>query len=234
VGGITRETFVPESLILPQGIPELCDDPGLRTVILATLLTLDESGVVVRQNGGREPLRRIQISDAQTRGPQPASAAHSATPIVALSPLDKGKGAASSTSIGAPPKVAPGGRRRRGDASYVALTGRSLRSLPRSARGSQAGPRRRVPRATVCRGASVRRRHHHRSRRHHHHRYHRTRRHHHHLGVISTRGTSSNNNSSSSNNSKGGDPASRVTGRSMAPSKCSPFYFELNRHVNKS
>jgi hypothetical protein len=48
VGGITRETFVPESLILPQNIPALCDDPGLRTAILATLPTLDESGVAVR------------------------------------------------------------------------------------------------------------------------------------------------------------------------------------------
>jgi hypothetical protein len=45
---ITGESFIPESLILPQGIPALCDDPGLRTVILATLPTLDESGVVVR------------------------------------------------------------------------------------------------------------------------------------------------------------------------------------------
>jgi hypothetical protein len=91
VGGITRETFVPESLILPQGILELCDDPGLRTAILATLSTLDESGMVVRQNGGRDPLRGIQISDAQTGGPQPDSAAHSATPIVALSPLGQGQ-----------------------------------------------------------------------------------------------------------------------------------------------
>jgi hypothetical protein len=48
VGGITGETFVPESLILPQGIPALCDDLGLRTAILATLPTLDESGVAVR------------------------------------------------------------------------------------------------------------------------------------------------------------------------------------------
>jgi hypothetical protein len=43
VGGITGETFVPESLILPQSIPALCDDPGLRTAILATLPTLDKS-----------------------------------------------------------------------------------------------------------------------------------------------------------------------------------------------
>jgi hypothetical protein len=48
MGGIIGETFVPESLILPQNIPALCDDPGLRMVILATLPTLDESGMAVR------------------------------------------------------------------------------------------------------------------------------------------------------------------------------------------
>jgi hypothetical protein len=69
VGGITGETFVPEYLILPQGIPALCDDLGLRTVILVTLLTLDESGMAVRQTGGREPHRGIRISDAPTGGP---------------------------------------------------------------------------------------------------------------------------------------------------------------------
>jgi hypothetical protein len=47
VGGITEETFVPESLILPQATPALCDDPGMRTTILATLPTLNDSGVVV-------------------------------------------------------------------------------------------------------------------------------------------------------------------------------------------
>jgi hypothetical protein len=48
VKGITGESFVPKSLILPQDIPALCDDPGLRTAVLATLPTLDESGVAVR------------------------------------------------------------------------------------------------------------------------------------------------------------------------------------------
>jgi hypothetical protein len=43
VGGITGETFVPKSLILPWKIHALCDDPGLRTAILATLPTFDES-----------------------------------------------------------------------------------------------------------------------------------------------------------------------------------------------
>jgi hypothetical protein len=55
VKGIRGEFFIPESLILPQDIPTLYDDPGLRTAVLATLPTLDESGVAVRQTGGRDP-----------------------------------------------------------------------------------------------------------------------------------------------------------------------------------
>jgi hypothetical protein len=78
VGGITRETFLPESLILPQGIPALCDDLGLRMAILATLPALDESGMAVRQTGGRDPHRGIRISDASAGGPQPTGAAPSA------------------------------------------------------------------------------------------------------------------------------------------------------------
>jgi hypothetical protein len=69
--------------------------------ILATLSTLDESGMVVRQTGGRDPHHGVRISDAPTGGPQPTGVAPSA-PAVAPSPLDKGKGAASSAS-------APGG-----------------------------------------------------------------------------------------------------------------------------
>jgi hypothetical protein len=122
VGGITGETFIPESLMLPQNIPALCDDPGLRTAILATLPTLDESGVAVRQTGGQDPHRGIQISDALAGGPPPTGAAPSANPVMAPSPLDKGKGAAS----GASTPGSSGGRRRRGDAGCVALTGRSL------------------------------------------------------------------------------------------------------------
>jgi hypothetical protein len=98
VGGITGETFIPESLMLPQNIPALCDDPGLRTAILATLPTLDESGVAVRQTSGQDPHRGIQISDALAGGPPPTGAAPSANPVVAPSPLDKGKGAASGAS----------------------------------------------------------------------------------------------------------------------------------------
>jgi hypothetical protein len=90
--------FCPESLTLPQNIPALCDDPGLRTAILATLPTLDDSGVAVRQTGGQDPHRGIRISDAPVGGPQPAGVARSANPAVAPSPLDKGKGATSGAS----------------------------------------------------------------------------------------------------------------------------------------
>jgi hypothetical protein len=56
---ITSESFIPETLIPPQGIPPLCDDAGLRAAILDGLPTLDESGVVVGQTGGRDPHRGI-------------------------------------------------------------------------------------------------------------------------------------------------------------------------------
>jgi hypothetical protein len=69
VKGITGEAFVPESLILPQDTPALCGDPGLRTAILATLPTLDDSGVAVRQIGDRDPLRGIQIPGVPAGGP---------------------------------------------------------------------------------------------------------------------------------------------------------------------
>jgi hypothetical protein len=99
VKGITGETFVPESLILPQGIAALCDDdPGLRTAILASLPTLDESGVAVRQTGGQDPHHGIRIPGVSAGGPQPVDVAPRANPAMAPSPLDKGKGAASSAS----------------------------------------------------------------------------------------------------------------------------------------
>ena len=102
----------------------LCDDPGLRTVILATLPTLDDSGVVVRQTGGRDPLRGIWISDAPARGPQPTGVAPSANPTVAPALWTRAKGLQAVPL----PQVALGGRRRRGDAGCVVLTGRLFRT----------------------------------------------------------------------------------------------------------
>jgi hypothetical protein len=206
VKGITGESFVPESLILPQDILALCDDPGLRTAVLAMLLTLDESGVAVRQTGGRDPLYGIQIHGVLAGGPEPASGAPSAGPAVAPISMDRGKGPASSSST-------PGGaggseeerrcRLHRADGSLVS-------DPPRSTRGLLVGPRRLAPRPTARRGALVLRC------RHHHHR---------------SNNSSNSGNSSSSNRRQhshsiksGGHPASRVAGRSRAPSKCSPFF----------
>jgi hypothetical protein len=220
VKGITGESFIPESLILPKGIPALCDDPGLRTAILATLPTLDESGMAVRQTGGRDPHCGIRISDASAGGPQLAGVAPSA-PAAAPRPLDKGKGAASSSSA----LGGTGGQRKRGDTVYAAPTGRLLRTpppppmgtrrpAPRSVRGLLVGPRRLAPRPRARRGASVL---------HHHHHHRRVRHRHHHLGAISPRGTSNSSNDSSNNNNSG-RPASRVAGKYRAPSECNPFF----------
>jgi hypothetical protein len=69
VRGITGEAFILKSLMPPQGISPLCDDPGLRSAVLARLPTLDESGVAVRQTGGRDPHRGIHIPGTPAGGP---------------------------------------------------------------------------------------------------------------------------------------------------------------------
>jgi hypothetical protein len=122
VKGITGESFVAESLIPPEGIPSLCDDQGLRAAILDWLPTLDESGVAVRQTGGREPHRGIQIPGVPAGGSRPADAGSRAPPA-ALSPSDKGKGVARSSSAPGGSGRSEGERRhrlRRADGSFVA------------------------------------------------------------------------------------------------------------------
>ena len=42
VRAVTGEVFVPEHLILPQGVIPLCEDSRLRTAVLATLPTLND------------------------------------------------------------------------------------------------------------------------------------------------------------------------------------------------
>ena len=95
--GITGEAFIPESFMLPQGISPLCDNPGLWSAVLAWLPTLDESGVAVRQTGGRDPHRGIHILSALVGGPQPTDVAPRVSSAVP-SPSYKGKGVASSSS----------------------------------------------------------------------------------------------------------------------------------------
>jgi hypothetical protein len=130
VKGITGESFISESLVLPHGTPALSDDPGLRTVILATLSTLDESGVAVRQTGGRDPHRGIRISDAPAGGPQPVGVAPSAPAAAASAPTAVPRPWIRAKGLQAvpPPQVAPGGWRKRGDVDCAAPTSHSLRT----------------------------------------------------------------------------------------------------------
>jgi hypothetical protein len=119
--GSHRRGFYPLILDASQGISPLCDNPGLQSTVLARLLTLDESGVAVRQTDGRDPHRGIHIPGAPGYGPQPADVAPRVSSVVP-NPSDKGKGPASSSST---PDVAGRSeevrrhRLRRTDGSFV-------------------------------------------------------------------------------------------------------------------
>jgi hypothetical protein len=91
-------------------------------VILDSLPTLDESGVAVRQTGGRDPHCGIQIPGVPARGSRPADAGSRAPPAT-ISPSGKGKGSASSSSAPGGSGRSEGERRhrlRRADGSFVA------------------------------------------------------------------------------------------------------------------
>jgi hypothetical protein len=60
---MTGEAFSLESLVLPSGVKALCEDQALRSSILASMPTLDEGGLAVRQLGG-DPNRGLQIPGA--------------------------------------------------------------------------------------------------------------------------------------------------------------------------
>jgi hypothetical protein len=82
VRAVTGEVFVPEHLILPQGIVSLCEDSRLRTAVLATLPTLDDGGLAARQTGG-DPNHGLRI---------PGTSGDQAMPSAAGSgPTTKGK-----------------------------------------------------------------------------------------------------------------------------------------------
>ena len=94
---VTGEVFVPEHLILPQGVVPLCEDSRLRTAVLATLPTLDDGGLAARQTGGN-PNRGIQISGASE---------DQAVPDVAGSgPTTKGKQAVAGSAATSGPSQA--------------------------------------------------------------------------------------------------------------------------------
>jgi hypothetical protein len=162
VKGITGESFIPESLILPQNIPALYDDPALRTAMLPTLYECD---VAVRQIGGRDPHQRIRIPSAPAGGPQLAGMAPSATAgassdsAAAPRPLDKGKGAASSSSARGGTRGSEEERQcrlRRANGLFVSAPPVGpRRSAPRSVRRPLAGPKRLARKPRARRGTSA-------------------------------------------------------------------------------
>ena len=60
---VMGEIFIPEHLILSQGVVPLFEDSRLRTAVRATLPTLDDGGLAARQAGG-DPDRGIRIPGA--------------------------------------------------------------------------------------------------------------------------------------------------------------------------
>jgi hypothetical protein len=119
----------------------LCDDPVLRTAMLDSLPTLDESGMAVRQTGGRDPHRRIQIFDAPAGAPSlpawlPAPLPELPAPLPwAPAPWIRAKG----LQVAPSPEAAPGCRRKRGDVGCTVPTDRFFSDPPSGAEeaGSQ-------------------------------------------------------------------------------------------------
>ena len=75
---VMGDAFIPEQLILPQGVVPLCEDSRLRSAVLATLPTLDDGRLAARQTGG-DPNRGIRIPGAS--GNQDVSSIGGSAPI---------------------------------------------------------------------------------------------------------------------------------------------------------
>jgi hypothetical protein len=87
---MTGEAFSPESLVLPSEVKALCEDQALRSSVLASMPTLDESGLAVRQLGG-DPNRGIHIPGASPNRQQRASQGPRGPSSGGPAPTGKGK-----------------------------------------------------------------------------------------------------------------------------------------------
>jgi hypothetical protein len=88
---MTGEAFSLESLVLPSGIKALCEDQALRSAVLASMPTLDEGGLAVRQVGG-DPNRGIHIPGASPDRQQRTSQGPGGSSHGGPAPAGKGKG----------------------------------------------------------------------------------------------------------------------------------------------
>jgi hypothetical protein len=52
IRAVTGETYSLELVVLPRGIKALCEDQAVPSAVLASMPTLDEGGLAVRQVGG--------------------------------------------------------------------------------------------------------------------------------------------------------------------------------------
>jgi hypothetical protein len=69
IRGMTGEAYAPELLVLPRGINALYEDQRMRKAIQASLPTLNDGGLAVRQVRG-DPNRGIWIPSASPDSPQ--------------------------------------------------------------------------------------------------------------------------------------------------------------------
>jgi hypothetical protein len=91
IRAMTGEAYTPESLVFPRGIKALCEDQALRTAVLASMPTLDEGVLVVRQVGG-DPNRGIRIPGSLPVSQQRAAQSPGGTCHGGPAPAGKGKG----------------------------------------------------------------------------------------------------------------------------------------------
>jgi hypothetical protein len=134
---MTGEAFSLESLVLPSGIKALCEDQALWSAVLASMPTLDEGGLAVRQVGG-DPNRGIHIPGASPDRQQRASQGPGGSSHGGPTPAGKGKGKEPEPerrhkqSVGATPA-------RRGDEARGAATARSSQEERSRSRRLQRG-----------------------------------------------------------------------------------------------
>jgi hypothetical protein len=87
---MTGEAFSPESLVLPIGVKALCEDQALRLTVLASMPTLDEGSLAVRQLRC-DPNRRIHIPGTSPIRQQRASQGPGGPSPGGSAPTGKGK-----------------------------------------------------------------------------------------------------------------------------------------------
>jgi hypothetical protein len=116
---MTGEAYAPELLVLPRGIKALCDDQAMQTVVLASLPTLDEGGLAVRQVRG-DPNRGVRILDTLPDSHQRADPSPDGSNRGGPAPSGKEKVPEAATSRSSRDSEEDRSRRlRRGDGSFV-------------------------------------------------------------------------------------------------------------------